>query len=49
MYIRESPLFYLAGKLKEKGYSLKIYEKNINPQMLMGANKEYFGKNIIIL
>lgn len=42
--VRESPLLFLAGELNKKGYSLKIYEKNINPQMLMGANKEYFEK-----
>ena len=47
--IRESSLLFLAGKLYKKGYSLEIYEKNINPQMLMRANKEYFEKNIIIL
>lgn len=42
--VRESPLLFLAGELNKKGYSLKIYEKNINPQMLMGTNKEYFEK-----
>ena len=42
--VRESPLLFLAGNLNEKGYSVRVYEKNINLQMLMGVNKEYFEK-----
>ena len=44
--VRESPLVHLAENLLGKGYTVRVYEKNVNLQMLIGTNKEYLEKKI---
>ena len=44
--VRESPLVNLAENLLGKGYAVRVYEKNVNLQMLIGTNKEYLEKKI---
>jgi GDP-mannose 6-dehydrogenase len=39
--LRESPMVQLAETLLGKGYQLKIYDQNVNPNSLMGGNRLY--------
>jgi GDP-mannose 6-dehydrogenase len=44
--LRLSPLVDLAESLLGKGYSLLIYDKNVNISKLTGTNKEYIDRHI---
>ncbi|HEY3637463.1 MAG TPA: UDP-glucose/GDP-mannose dehydrogenase family protein [Rhizomicrobium sp.] len=39
--MRESPFILLTERLLGKGCSIRIYDKNVNVSMLMGANRDY--------
>lgn len=44
--LRYSPIVNVAEKLLGKGYTLKIYDKNVNYSKLTGTNKAYIDKFI---
>ena len=44
--LRYSPVVDLAEKLLGKGYSLRIYDKNVNISKLTGTNKKYIDQHI---
>lgn len=44
--LRESPLVELAELLIGKGYSLSIYDRNVDHARVMGTNKDYIDSKI---
>jgi GDP-mannose 6-dehydrogenase len=44
--LRESPYVALAEALSGKGIEVRIYDANVNPQRLFGANLEYVGSRL---
>lgn len=44
--MRESPIIELIERLLGKGYSIKLYDKNVNLAALVGANKNYILNKI---
>jgi GDP-mannose 6-dehydrogenase len=44
--LRESPMVAVVETLIGKGYTLKIYDKNVNFAKLFGANREYINEKI---
>ncbi|SHJ60790.1 nucleotide sugar dehydrogenase [Pseudozobellia thermophila] len=44
--LRYSPVVELAESLLGKGFSIAIYDKNVNVSMLSGTNKAYIDKHI---
>ena len=44
--LRYSPVVDLAEKLLGKGYTLSIYDKNVNISKLTGTNKQYIDQHI---
>lgn len=44
--LRESPIVTLIETLLGKGYSIKVYDKNVSLANLIGANKEFIEREI---
>jgi GDP-mannose 6-dehydrogenase len=44
--VRESPLVRLAGLLHSHGYHVRIYDPNVLPARLIGANRRYLEREL---
>jgi GDP-mannose 6-dehydrogenase len=44
--LRESPMVALIGSLMDKGYQIKVYDKNVTLARLHGANRAYIEREI---
>lgn len=44
--LRESPIVDLAERLLGKGYALRIYDSNVSPNELVGANRTYVDEHL---
>ena len=44
--LRESPLVHLIETLIGKGLELKLYDRNVNPAALVGANRDFILNHI---
>lgn len=44
--LRESPLVELAERLLGKGVSLKVFDRNVSPESLIGTNKSYVDHHL---
>ena len=44
--LRESPFVTLAEQLIGKGFALRVYDENIQPDRLLGANREYVERHL---
>ncbi len=44
--LRESPIVELVERLIGKGYSIKIFDPDVNVAQLLGANREYIQEHI---
>ncbi|MGH8866742.1 MAG: nucleotide sugar dehydrogenase [Actinomycetes bacterium] len=44
--LRESPFVTVAEALLGKGIDLRVYDKAVNPQRLVGANREYMERHL---
>jgi len=44
--LRNSPVVELAEQLTGKGFSVRVYDKNINASKLLGANREYISNHL---
>ncbi len=43
---RESPIVYIINKLLQKKYIIKLYDKHVSPNNLIGSNKEFVDAKI---
>lgn len=44
--VRESPVVALVETLVGRGYQVRIYDENVNPQQLIGANKAFLEREL---
>ena len=44
--LRYSPIVEVVERLMGKGYTIKIYDKNVNLSKLVGANREYIDRHL---
>jgi GDP-mannose 6-dehydrogenase len=44
--LRNSPIIEVIERLKGRGYNIKIFDKNVNLSLLIGANKIYIQEKI---
>jgi GDP-mannose 6-dehydrogenase len=44
--LRESPMVEILETLLEKGYDIKVYDKNVSVSNLFGVNREYIHNRV---
>ncbi len=44
--VRESPIVILVETLVGRGYDVRIYDQNVNPSQLIGANKAFLQRSL---